>query len=82
VPRKKAPVDPDALHQRTLRLLEGVIATAETDPVAMAMRGGVETILKISENLRKLNTDLQLIKLQKELAKLSDADLDALDGGA
>jgi hypothetical protein len=78
MPRKKQ-VDPDALQQRALKLLEKVITTAETDPVAMALKGGTETVIKISDHLRKLNEGLNSVFNAKVLGKLSEADLDALE---
>ena len=77
--KRSKPVDTDQLQQRALAVLEQVIETAETDPAAMAHRGGVETVIKVAEHLRRLNADLHGTFDAKALAKLSEADLDALE---
>ena len=77
-----APIDPDALQQRALAVLERVIAKAEENPALVADKSSVETVVKISEHLRKLNADLNNPMDMRRLSKLSDAELDELEARA
>lgn len=81
--RAKKASDPDALQERTLKVLEEVIANVEKDPTQLLVDKSVmSSFLGISEHIRKLNADRYSVLDLRQLSKLSDQELDELEAKA
>jgi hypothetical protein len=72
-------VDTDALQQKALKILEGLLDNSAS---LLADKGGAKTVLEISEHLRRLNADLKGAKIKETLKKMSDAEFEKLEAEA
>jgi hypothetical protein len=81
--RQKKPSDPDSLQERTLAVLEKVIADVEKDPSQLLADKAVMTsFIGISEHLRKLNADRYSTLDLRSLSKLSEVEFEELERAA
>jgi hypothetical protein len=72
--------DPDALQERTLKVLEKVIREVESDPAQLlADKGAMTAFIGISEHLRKLNADRYSTLDLRALSKLSPQEFEDLE---